>query len=158
MLGEARWFACAVAGVLVLGGCSKGGGKSSTSGGYPSSAPSATPSEAGATTPLANGEVAAFHGTKDVAGTASVELELDDFYFGPTILTGKPGQSVKLELRNEGENQHNFTLSAQGVNQTVDPGKTADVTVTFPQSASATFFCAFHGASKNMRGDLRTSG
>jgi plastocyanin len=88
---------------------------------------------------------------------ASVELELDDYYFGPTILTGKPGQTVKLELHNEGRNQHNLTLAAQGIDQTLDPDKTGDVTVTFPPSGSAPFFCKFHGASNNMRGELRTA-
>jgi plastocyanin len=145
------WFALVAGAVLVLGGCSKGRGPTTSE---ESASPSAAPSEQ--TTPLSSGELANFHGAKDVSGAGSTELELDDYYFGPTILTGKPGQSVKLELRNEGENQHNFTLAAQGINQTVDPGKTGEVTVTFPESGSASFHCAFHGASNNMRGDLRT--
>ena len=147
-----HWFALVAGAVLVLGGCSKGGG-SSTSPSY--SSPSPEPSES--TTPLSSGELANFHGIKDVSGQASVEIELDDYYFGPTILTGKPGQTLKLEMHNEGKNQHNFTLSTQGINLTLDPDKTGEVTVTFPQSGSASFFCAFHGASKNMRGDLRTA-
>jgi plastocyanin len=148
-----RWFALVAGAVLVLGGCSKRGG-TPTSGGSPS--PSPAPSES--TTPLQSGERANFHGIKDVSGMANMEFELDDYYFGPTILTGKPGQTLKLEIHNEGRNQHNLTLASEGINQTFDPDKTGEVTVTFPQSGSAPFHCVFHGASNNMRGELRTSG
>lgn len=155
MVRSARWVALVAGVVLVLGGCSKRDDGGVVGGAPPEgSSPSAEPSET--TTPLSSGEVANFHGSKDVSGMTSVEFELDDYYFGPTILTGKPGQSIKLEMRNEGTNPHNFTLTAQGIGQTVDPGKTGEVTVTFPQAGSATFFCAFHGASRNMRGDLTT--
>ena len=153
MVVGGRWLALVAGAVLVLSGCGKK--EEGTPAGGGSASPSVTPSEA--TTPLSNGEVAAFHGLQDVSGKASVELELDDFYFGPTVLVGKGGQSLKLELFNEGSNAHTFTLKAQGVDQTVDPGKTAEVAVTFPQSGSATFACTFHGVSNNMRGDLRTA-
>ena len=148
-----RWFALVAGAVLVLGGCKKGGGTPAP-GGSPS--PSPAPSES--TTPLSSGERANFHGIKDVSGMSSVELELDDFYFGPTILTGKPGQTLKLEIHNEGKNQHNLTLASEGINQSFDPDKNGEITVTFPQSGGAPFFCKFHGVSKNMRGELRTSG
>jgi hypothetical protein len=40
------------------------------------------------------------HGTKTVS--TSAEVELDDYYFEPTVIQGKPGSSVTLELKNEG--------------------------------------------------------
>ncbi len=43
------------------------------------------------------------HGTKDVSDeSGKVEIELYDNYFEPTVLKGKPGQKVELELKNEG--------------------------------------------------------
>ena len=46
---------------------------------------------------------AELHGTKDVSGeTGKVEIEMYDDYFEPTILKGTPGQTVTLELKNEG--------------------------------------------------------
>ena len=60
------------------------------------------------------GQKANDHGTKTVSGS-SFELEADndgkDFYFDPTILKGKPGQKVTLEIKNEGSVKHNFTSS-----------------------------------------------
>src|SRR6185503_129854 len=62
------------------------------------------------------------HGTKDVSGeTGKVEIELYDDYFEPTVLKGKPGQKVELELKNEGNNPHTLTISDQMVDQEVQP-------------------------------------
>jgi hypothetical protein len=68
--------ACACA--FLVAGC--GGSKKSESGG-------STESE-GSTTMIA-GLTANDHGTKQVSGQA--EVELDDFYFEPTVLEGKRG-------------------------------------------------------------------
>jgi plastocyanin len=95
------------------------------------------------------------HGSKLVSGTA--EVELDDFYFDPTVLKGKPGSKVTLTLKNDGKVKHNFDLDAQKIDQDIDPGKTATVTVTFPQSGQVSFFCKYH-KSMGMAGALQASG
>ena len=99
------------------------------------------------------------HGTKAVSG-GTFELEADndggEFYFNPTILTGKAGQKVKLEVKNEGDTKHNFTIEDQKINADIDPGKTADVTVTFPKSGVVEFFCEYH-RSRGMAGELKVS-
>jgi plastocyanin len=91
------------------------------------------------------------HGTKDVADGASIEVEQDDYYFGPTFIKSTPGAKITIELRNEGDNQHTFTSDALGVDQTVDPGKTAKVEVTLPSSGASLFYCRFHH-DKGMQG------
>jgi plastocyanin len=95
------------------------------------------------------------HGSKQVSGTA--EVELDDFYFDPTVLKGKPGSKVTLTLKNEGKVKHNFDLDAQQIDQDIDPGKSATVTVTIPQSGQVSFFCKYH-KSMGMAGALQASG
>ena len=35
-----------------------------------------------------SGQKANDHGSQDVSGESELDLELDDFYFGPTVLTG----------------------------------------------------------------------
>ena len=71
-------------------------------------------SEEGGSTTIA-GMTAQLHGTKDVAGeTGKVEIELDDDYFKPTILEGKPGQTLTLELKNEGNNPHTLSIWTRG--------------------------------------------
>ena len=114
-------------------------------------------SEEGGSTTIA-GMTAQLHGTKDVSGeTGKVEIELDDDYFEPTILEGKPGQTVTLELKNEGNNPHTLTISDQGIDQEVQPGDEAEVDVTFPQTGELAFVCTFH-ESNGMVGALEVSG
>ena len=113
--------------------------------------------EEGGSTTIA-GKSADLHGTKDVSGeTGKVEVELDDDYFEPTILKGEPGQTVTLELMNEGNNPHTLTISDQGVDQEVQPGDEAEVDVTFPQNGQLAFICKFH-ESNGMVGALVVSG
>jgi plastocyanin len=82
------------------------------------------------------------HGSKSASGETKVEL--DDYYFEPTVLKGRPGQKVTLELENEGSTEHTFTVDAQGVDQELQPGDEAKVTVTIPKSGAISFYCKFH--------------
>jgi len=95
------------------------------------------------------------HGTKGVSG--ETKIELDDYYFSPTILKGKGGQQIALELENGGSVEHSFTIDSQGIDKVIAPGGTAKVTVTLPASGSVSFYCKFHKAS-GMAGALVTSG
>jgi plastocyanin len=111
-------------------------------------------SEGGTTT---IGDVAANdHGTKDVSGESKVEVELDDDYFEPTVLEGKPGERVTLELKNEGGSEHNLTIDELQIDQDVEPGEEAEVEVTFPDSGTLTFYCKYH-RGQGMAGAFRTA-
>jgi plastocyanin len=113
-------------------------------------------SEEGTTTTI-GGVQTESHGTKDVSGeTGKVEIEMYDNYFEPTILKGKPGQKVTMELKNEGKAAHTFTVSEQSVDQEVQPGDEAEADVTFPDSGELTFVCKFHQSS-GMVGALEAS-
>jgi plastocyanin len=101
-----------------------------------------------------NGEKANDHGTKDFSGQTEADVEMDDeFYFEPTVLKGAAGQTLSIKLENGGKLPHNFTLEAQSINQDVQPGQDATVSVTFPQSGILEFFCRFHRSS-GMIGEL----
>ena len=83
------------------------------------------------------------HGTKTASD--SMEVELDDFYFGPTFIKAKAGQKITVELHNEGSTAHTFTTTEAGsVDEEVAPGAKKTVTITAPASGSALFFCRFH--------------
>jgi plastocyanin len=84
------------------------------------------------------------HGSEDVSGKTEVELEADDFYFEPTVLTGEAGQEVTLTVANEGDSPHNFSITDQDIDENLDPGDEVEVSVTFPDSGTLVFFCAFH--------------
>jgi plastocyanin len=135
---------------MVAAACSSN--KSSTP---TTSSPSSSPSaEESSGTLTINGEKANDHGTKDVSGAADADVEMDDeFYFEPTVLKGTPGQTLKLDLENSGNLQHNFSIEAQTISQDVAPQEKQEVTVTFPQSGIVEFFCRFHRSS-GMIGEL----
>lgn len=92
------------------------------------------------------------HGTKAASG--SMEVELDDFYFGPTFITATAGQQITFELHNEGDAPHTFTSTALGnVDEELAPGARRTVRVTAPASGTALIICRFHRA-QGMQGAL----
>ena len=97
------------------------------------------------------------HGTMDVTGMTSLEIEAHSYYFEPTVLKGTPGQHVTLSIKNATSGtQHNFTVKSQHVNQDMDPTKTYTVKVTLPPSGAISFFCEYHH-QKGMAGGLQSS-
>jgi plastocyanin len=91
------------------------------------------------------------HGSSTVKDGGDLEMELDDFYFGPTFITGPAGAKVKVDLTNEGEKSHTFTIDSAKIDQQLDPGAKATVEVTLPASGSLAFYCRFH-VSGGMQG------
>lgn len=119
-----------------------------------SATPSASESEGG--TIKIGDDTANDHGSKDVSGASSADVELDDFYFDPTVISGTAGQKVTLELENEGTALHNFSLTEQSIDKDVAAGQKVEVTVTIPQSGFLAFFCKYHRAV-GMVGELTSS-
>lgn len=149
-------FALVLALGLVAAACGSSNAPSSggsSPGGSPT--PSAPESESEGGTITINGDTANNHGEQTVSGD-EIKVEMDDFYFEPTIIKGDPGAKVKVELDNEGSNTHNFSIDAQNVNQTVNSGEDGDVEVTIPSSGQVEFYCAFH-KSMGMVGALEAS-
>jgi plastocyanin len=97
------------------------------------------------------------HGTKSVESSGKTEVELDDFYFEPTVLEGTPGEKVTLELENEGKSEHSFTFDSQGIDKDIEPGDEGEVTVTIPKSGAISFYCKYHKSS-GMAGALAIEG
>jgi plastocyanin len=97
------------------------------------------------------------HGAADLSGQSETSLELDDFYFEPTVLIGEPGQSLSIELENEGTAPHTFTIESADIDEELQPGDKVETDVTFPDSGALTFICRFH-AGGGMQGALSVSG
>jgi plastocyanin len=104
------------------------------------------------------GQEATGHGTEDVTGTEEIEVELDDFYFEPTVLEGAAGQTLTVTMFNEGDAPHTFTIDELQVDEELQPGD-EDVTaeVTFPDSGALVFYCRFH-VGGGMLGGLSVGG
>jgi plastocyanin len=128
---------------LAVGGC---GGKSASS--------SSSSGGGGGQTVVA-GVKANNHGSKTVS--TSAEVEADDYYFKPTVIQGKAGSTVTLDLKNEGSVEHNFSIDGQTIDKDLEPGDSAKVTVTIPKSGAISFYCKYH-KSMGMAGALEVSG
>jgi plastocyanin len=144
-------------GVVIVAGCllllpAAGCGSSSSS----SSGETTTEASGGGQRAIA-GVNANDHGTKAVEDNGKTEVELDDLYFKPTVLEGKPGQKVTLELKNEGGTEHTFTIDSENVDQELGPGEEAEVDVTIPKAGVVSFYCKFH-KSDGMAGALAVTG
>ena len=103
------------------------------------------------------GEQATYHGTTDVSGSNHFELELDDFYFGPTVLEGEPGQTLNLGLFNEGGEHHTFTIDGVVDEELPSGADGIAIDVTFPESGYQVFYCSFH-RGQGMIGALSVDG
>ncbi len=89
-------------------------------------------------------------GKVNVAGTGTatggtVSIALTDFAFNPTFVKVPSGvTSVTVNLQNTGTQAHTFTVPSQNIDQQVDPGQSATVTVSIPKKGATTFYCRFH--------------
>ena len=111
----------------------------------------------GSTIRLADGQRASAHGEADVAGVSTTVIEMDDFFFRPTVLHGTPGQRLTVTLSNQGNELHDFRIAAQHIDAGVEAGTPVTVTVTFPEKGAVTFECRYH-LLQNMRGELIAGG
>ena len=102
------------------------------------------------------GEAINLHGTARVADGGTIEMEMDDDYFEPSILVGAPGATVTLELENDGVRAHNLFVPGQDIDLRCGVRARDDVEVTFPTSGVLVFRCRYT-ATSGMRGALRVA-
>ena len=86
----------------------------------------------------------------------SQEVEVDSFYFNPTLFTAKSGDKVTLTLSNDSKVLHNFSVKEQNIDMDIPVGGKITVTVSFPASGTQVFFCKFHRSS-GMLGGLQVA-
>ena len=150
--------ALAVALAFVAAGCGSSGGRDAGgSSGSPSDS-TATTTAAASDLPVALDGKVNDEGTKDISGDGDkteLEMELDDDSFSPTFIKAAPGATVTVQLENEGDDPHTFTLDDGSVDQQVEPGAKASVEVTIPDDGVLRFSCNFHG-TMGMQGAFST--
>ena len=119
-------------GVLALAAAGCGGG--GDNGGGSASAATTTTAAAGTTTTAGGGG----------GGGTEIQLVASNFKFDKTSLDMQSGSQVKLEIRNQGQAEHNFTFAAGNASQDVEGGEDAKATFTAPAAGSYPFFCKYH--------------
>lgn len=93
------------------------------------------------------------HGIARVPDAGSVEMEMDEDYFEPSVLKGPPGATVTIELHNEGTRPHNFSVPGQGIDLQCGVRSRDEVEVVFPRTGVLVFSCKYT-ATSGMRGAL----
>ncbi len=101
-------------------------------------------------------EAANDHGDAAVSAGEKLELEAGDFYFAPTVVTGPGGVDVEVSVTNAGSTVHNLSIDEGSIDQDVEPGATVSVSVRFPGTGSAVFYCKYH-RDRGMLGALVAS-
>ncbi|MGH2682792.1 MAG: cupredoxin domain-containing protein [Actinomycetota bacterium] len=144
------WITLGTAFALVSTACAGEGAGEGAGGGGDGAA------EAGGSI-MIGGKAANDHGEADVSGMTSAQFEVDDFYFEPTVLEGEAGQSVTLEVFNEGQAQHTFTVDALEIDETLAPDARMSIEVTMPASGALLVYCRFH-ETRGMLGALSVGG
>ena len=114
---------------LVLAGCGGGGGSKS----------SATTASSAAS---------------NAGGPVTLSLTTTDFKFTPTTLTATAGKPVTVTVKNNGQAEHNFSISSLKVDKDIEKGDSQTVTFTPSQSGTVQFFCKYHKDSQGMVGSL----
>ena len=133
----------AILAAAVLGLAACGSNSSSSSTGTSGTGTSSSAASGGGVygTPASSSKTTA---ASTSSGKSAGEVEMYDDYFKPKTITGKAGSTVKIELKNEGNNEHNFKIDSQSADADVTPGKTAEVSVKIPASGSVQFYCEYH--------------
>ncbi|MFE4130767.1 cupredoxin domain-containing protein [Peribacillus sp. YIM B13482] len=74
----------------------------------------------------------------------SIEVELNDDFFNPKVITIPNGTGTTLILKNKGSKEHTFTLEKLGIDVELQPGEEKNITVNPKQSGTYELICRYH--------------
>ncbi|KON90038.1 cytochrome B561 [Sporosarcina globispora] len=74
----------------------------------------------------------------------SIEVELNDDYFNPKVITIPNGTTTTLILKNKGKKKHTFTVEKLGIDAEIQPGKETSISVKPKQPGTYELICRFH--------------
>jgi plastocyanin len=74
----------------------------------------------------------------------AIEVELNDDYFNPKVITIPNGTTTKLKLKNKGKKEHTFTVEKLGIDAEVQPGKEMTISIKPQQPGTYELICRYH--------------
>ncbi len=74
----------------------------------------------------------------------SIEVELNDDFFNPEVITIPTGTATTLILKNKGKEEHTFTVEKLGIDAEVQAGKEKTITVQPKQPGTYELICRYH--------------
>ncbi|MCM3677156.1 cupredoxin domain-containing protein [Peribacillus simplex] len=82
--------------------------------------------------------------TQPMETVKSIEVELNDDYFNPKVITIPNGTATTVILKNKGTKEHTFTLEKLGIDVEVQPGTEKNITVKPKQPGTYELICRYH--------------
>jgi plastocyanin len=82
--------------------------------------------------------------TQPMETVKSIEVEMNDDYFNPKVITIPNGTTTTVILKNNGKKEHTFTVEKLGIDAEVQPGKEKKITVKPKQPGTYELICRYH--------------
>lgn len=91
--------------------------------------------------------------TQPIESTKVIEVELNDDYFNPNVITIQIDETTTLLLKNKGKNEHTFTVKKLGIDVVVESGKEKNITIKPKNTGTYELICRYH-LLKGMEGKV----
>ncbi|HFK1546343.1 cupredoxin domain-containing protein [Bacillus albus] len=91
--------------------------------------------------------------TQPIDSTKVIEVELNDDYFQPNVITIPIEESTTLLLKNKGKHEHTFTVKKLDIDVVVEPGKDKNITLKPTSTGTYELICRYH-LLKGMEGKV----
>jgi plastocyanin len=82
--------------------------------------------------------------TQPIESVKAIEVELNDDYFNPKVITIPNGRTTTLILKNKGTKKHTFTVEKLRIDVEVQPGKEETITVKPEKTGTYDLICRYH--------------
>ncbi|MBA9026834.1 cupredoxin domain-containing protein [Peribacillus huizhouensis] len=82
--------------------------------------------------------------TQPMETVKDIEVEINDDYFNPKVITISNGRTTTLILKNKGKKEHTFTVEKLGIDAEVQPGKEKTITVNPEKPGTYELICRYH--------------
>ncbi|MBZ5752624.1 cupredoxin domain-containing protein [Metabacillus rhizolycopersici] len=82
--------------------------------------------------------------TQPMETVKDIEVELNDDYFNPKVITISNGRTTTLILKNKGKKEHTFTVEKLRIDAEVQPGKEKTITVKPKKPGTYELICRYH--------------
>ncbi|MEH6945695.1 cupredoxin domain-containing protein [Bacillus sp. JJ634] len=81
---------------------------------------------------------------QQIESVKAIEVELNDDYFNPKVITIPNGRTTTLILKNKGKKKHTFTVEKLRIDAEVQPGKENTITVEPKKPGTYDLICRYH--------------
>ncbi|MDF2858016.1 MAG: cytochrome [Neobacillus sp.] len=82
--------------------------------------------------------------TKPLETGKVIEVDLNDDFFNPKVITIANGTTTTVILKNKGKKKHTFTVEKLGVDAEVQPGMEKTITMNPKQTGTYELICRYH--------------